>query len=86
MFTVNNKDTRTMPDTNVYKGYLGFFLFCLNFKGALSGLSQFLETERTLKMTKNAFYFTSKAFFVPKIFNFLSLFFYYVAKRLNKKR
>ena len=43
-----------------------------NFKGALSGLRQFLATESPLKMMKNAFYFTSKALFVLKIFKFLS--------------
>ena len=32
-----------------------------SFKGALSGLRQFLATESPLKMMKNAFYFTSKA-------------------------
>ena len=42
------------------------------FKGALSGLRQFLATESPLKMMKNAFYFTSKALFVLKIFKFLS--------------
>ena len=41
-------------------------------KGALSGLRQFLATECTLKMMKNAFYITSKALFVLKIFKFLS--------------
>ena len=41
-------------------------------KGALSGLRQFLAAESPLKMIKNAFYFTSKALFVLKIFNFLS--------------
>ena len=41
-------------------------------KGALSGLRQFLATESPLKMMKNAFYFTSKALFVLKIFKFLS--------------
>ena len=41
-------------------------------KGALSGLRQFLATESLLKMIKNTFYFTSKALFVLKIFNFLS--------------
>ena len=40
--------------------------------GALSGLRQFLATESPLKIMKNAFYFTSKALFVLKIFNFLS--------------
>ena len=42
------------------------------FKVALSGLRQFLPTESSLKIMKNAFYFTSKPFFVLKIFNFLS--------------
>ena len=41
------------------------------FKGALSGLRQFLTTENPLKMMKNAFYFTSKALFVLKIFVFV---------------
>ena len=44
----------------------------LKFKGALSGLRQLLATERPLKVMKNAFYFTSKALFVLKIFKFLS--------------
>ena len=44
----------------------------LIFKVALSGLRQFLATESPLKMMKNDFYFTSKAFFVLKIFKFLS--------------
>ena len=38
------------------------------FKGALSGLKQFLAAECPLKMMKKAFYFTSKALFVFKIF------------------
>ena len=37
------------------------------FKGALSGLRQFLATESPLKMMKNAFYFTLKSLFVLKI-------------------
>ena len=41
-------------------------------KGELSGLRQFLATGSPLKMMKNAFYFTSKAPFVLKIFKFLS--------------
>ena len=41
-------------------------------KGALSDLRQFLATESPLKMMNNAFYFTSKALFVLKIFKFLS--------------
>ena len=43
------------------------------FKGALSVLRQFLATESPLKMMKNAFYFTLKAFFVLKTFKFLFL-------------
>ena len=41
-------------------------------KGALSGLRRFLATENPLKMMNSAFYFTSKALFVLKIFKFLS--------------
>ena len=44
----------------------------LSFKGALSGLRQFLEIESPLKMMKNTFYFTSKALFVLKIFKCFS--------------
>ena len=36
-------------------------------------------------MMKNAFYFTSKALFVLKIFKFLSLLFGNVAKQLDQK-
>ena len=54
-------------------------------KGALSDLRQILTTESPLKMMKNAFYFTSKAFFVLKIFKFLSWLFGHVSKRLDKK-
>ena len=53
-------------------------------KGALSDLRHFLTTESPLKM-KNAFYFTSKALFILKIFKFLSWLFGHVAKRLDKK-
>ena len=38
------------------------------FKGVLAGLRQFLATESPLKIMENAFYFTSKALFVLKIF------------------
>ena len=41
-------------------------------KGALSGLRQFLAIESPLKIMKNAFYLSSKALFVLKIFKFLS--------------
>ena len=43
-----------------------------NFKGALAGLRQFLATENPLKIMENAFNFTLKAFFVLKVFKFLS--------------
>ena len=43
------------------------------FKGALSGLRQFLATESPLKMMKNAFYITLKALFVLKIFKIFVL-------------
>ena len=54
-------------------------------QGVLSCLRQFLATESPLKRMKNAFYFTSKALFVLKIFKFLSWYFGHVAKRLDKK-
>ena len=54
-------------------------------KGVLSGLRRFLATESPLKMMKNAFYFTSKALFVLKIFKFLSWAFCHVSKRLNQQ-
>ena len=41
-------------------------------KAVLSGVRQFLPTEGPLKMMKNAFYFTSKALPVFKIFKLLS--------------
>ena len=40
------------------------------FKGALSGLRQFLAVESPLKMMKNAFYLTSKIIFVTEIYKF----------------
>ena len=40
------------------------------FKGALSGLRHFLAAESPSEMMKDAFYFTSKAFFVLKVFKF----------------
>ena len=54
-------------------------------KDTLSCLRQFLATETPLKMMKNAFYFTSKALFVRKIFKFFSWFFGLIAKRLDQK-
>ena len=54
-----------------------------NIKGTISGLRQFLATESPLKTMKNAFYFTSKALFVLKIFKFLTCLFGHVPKRLD---
>ena len=53
-------------------------------KDAFSGLRQFLAAESPLKIMKNAFYFTSKAHFVLKIFKVLSWHFGHVVKRLDK--
>ena len=70
----------------VHRSPLFICFSILNFKGALSGLKQFLATESSLnKNDENAFYFTSKAAFVLKIFMFLSWLFGHVAKRLVKK-
>ena len=52
-------------------------------EGTISGMRQFLAIESPLKMTKNTFYFTSKSFFVLKIFQFLSGIFGYVARQLD---
>ena len=54
-------------------------------KVPLSGLRQFLTTETSLKMMKNALYFMLKAFFVFEIFAFLSWRFGYVEKQLDKE-
>ena len=53
------------------------------FKGAFSGLSQFLAIESPLNIIKNTFYFTSKALFVLKIFKFLPWFCGHVVKWLD---
>ena len=58
-------------------------LYFVTFKGALSGLRQFLGTKSTFKMMKKAFYFTLKALFVLKIFKFLSWHFGHIQKRLD---
>ena len=50
---------------------------------ALSNLRQFLAIESPLKMMKNAFYFTLKAFFVLRIFKFLSSIFGNAGKWLD---
>ena len=54
-------------------------------KGALSGMRQFLAIESPLKILKKAFYFTSKALFVLKIFKFLFWLFGHVTKQLDWK-
>ena len=46
-------------------------VYSKHFRGALSGLKQFLTTESPLKIIKKSFYFTVKALFVLKIFKFL---------------
>ena len=48
-------------------------------------MGQFLGAENPLKMMKNDFYSTSKAFFVLKIFKFLSSLFGHIAEQLDKK-
>ena len=53
---------------------MSFFL-----KATLSGL-KFLVTESPLKLMKSAFYFSSKALFVLKVFKFLSWLFGHVGK------
>ena len=55
------------------------------FKGALSGLTQVFATENSLKIMKNGFCFTLKAFFVLKIFKFLSCLFGHLVKQLYWK-
>ena len=57
----------------------------LTLKDTFSGLRQFLVTESPLKMIINAFYFTSKALFVLKIFKSLSWLFGHVSKQLDYK-
>ena len=54
-----------------FQRYKSYRLF-IQLKGTPSGLKQCLATEILLKITKKAFYFTLKALFVFKIFNFLS--------------
>ena len=61
------------------------YVFLFFFKGALSGLRQFLAAENPLIMMKNAFYFTLEALFFFKVFKNLSWLFDHVTKRLDKK-
>ena len=55
-------------------------------KGTLSGLRKFLKAESSLKMMKNAFYFTLKALFALKIFKFLFWLFGHAENSLIKKK
>ena len=55
------------------------------FKDTLSGQRQVLVTETPFKLMKYAFYFTSKALLVLKIFKLLSRLIGHIAKRLYKK-
>ena len=57
--------------------------FLKNFKGAFSGLRQFLAIGSPLIMMENAFYFTPKALFNLKIFKFLSWHLSHVTKQLD---
>ena len=52
-------------------------------KGTLSGLRKLWQLKALLKMLKNVFYFTLKAIFVLKIFNFLSSLLAHVEKQLD---
>ena len=56
------------------------FVIAVVIKDELSGLGQFLATERPLKLIKDAFYSTLKALFVLKIFKVLSWIFAHVEK------
>ena len=60
-----------------------YWLTITIFKGALSGLKEFLATENPCKMMKNAFYFTLKTLFVLKIFRSQYCLFGHVQKRLD---
>ena len=60
-----------------------FFWLSAIFKGALSGLRQFLTTESLLKMMENTFYFNVEALFVLIIFKFLSLLFGHAEKQFD---
>ena len=53
-------------------GMRNIYIISALFKGAISGLRQFLSIERALKTMKNAFYFTLTSLFVLKVFKFLS--------------
>ena len=68
---VPNISAKWCPDEKFYPAVNGdFFNVRCYFKGALSDPRRFLAIESSLKMMKNDFYFTSKALFVLKTFNF----------------
>ena len=56
----------------------------MHFKVALSSLRQFSAAESPKKMMKNAFYFTSAALSVLKVFKVLPQLFGHVTKLLDK--
>ena len=92
LFKVNNRNIRKRCGiclkltikTPERRQWLGSGVFIA--KDAVSGLEQLLATESPLKMIKNTFYFTLKALFVLKIFNFFSWLFSYVVKRSFKRQ
>ena len=61
------------------------FYRILSLKAYFQVWENFLATESPLKLLRNAFYFTSKALFVLKLFKFLSWLFGHVAQGLDKK-
>ena len=63
--------------------FLQTMQFLITLKGALLGLTQFLPTESATKVMKNAFYFTLKALFILKIFQFLYWLLGHVEKRAD---
>ena len=84
-FHGDNFQMASSENVNIWYYIISNCLLKCTLKGAVSGLWQFLTDESPLKMMKNAFYFTSKALLVLKIFKILSWLFGHVAKRLDKK-
>ena len=56
----------------------------LKVKARSPGLRQFLATENSFKMMRNALYFTLKVLFVRKTFKFLLSLFGHAGERLDK--
>ena len=50
----------------------GLIIMLYTYKSAVSGMPHFLTTKISFKMIRNAFYFILEAFFVLKIYKFLS--------------